>query len=111
MLGNPGSNPLELFWDVVDTFDQQLDKKIIIVEEAIKRHNDKRLQRDGDKDNEEDMMDGNEANHPQAFSVMPQTTWQSFISVVIPELTSKKELTEEDLRLVYKTVCIKLLCR
>jgi pre-mRNA-processing factor 40 len=28
MLGNPGSNPLELFWDVVDMFDQQLDTMI-----------------------------------------------------------------------------------
>ena len=24
MLGNPGSNPLELFWDVVDDLDQKL---------------------------------------------------------------------------------------
>ncbi|KAG8953364.1 hypothetical protein FRC03_011795 [Tulasnella sp. 419] len=27
LLGNPGSNPLELFWDVVDKLDQELDVK------------------------------------------------------------------------------------
>lgn len=37
MLGNPGSNPLELFWDAVDTFDQKLDEKIAIVQEALAR--------------------------------------------------------------------------
>ncbi|TCD68430.1 hypothetical protein EIP91_010831 [Steccherinum ochraceum] len=40
MLGTPGSNPLELFWDVVDSLDQKLDAKIGVVESAIKRHND-----------------------------------------------------------------------
>ena len=41
MLGNPGSNPLELFWDAVDTLDQKLDAKLTVVEDAIKRHNER----------------------------------------------------------------------
>lgn len=106
MLGNPGSNPLELFWDTVDGFDQQLDKKIVIVEEAIRRYNDKRFQqRDDEKENGDYTMDDAETHHLQPFSIMPQTTWETFISVVNPELAlSKKELIEEDLQLVYQTV-------
>lgn len=37
MLGTPGSNPLELFWDVVDALDQALDERIAIVENALRR--------------------------------------------------------------------------
>lgn len=37
MLGTPGSNPLELFWDVVDELDQALDERVAIVESALKR--------------------------------------------------------------------------
>ena len=36
MLGNPGSNQLELFWDIVDQFDQKLDAKIAVLDEALK---------------------------------------------------------------------------
>lgn len=36
MLGNPGSNPLELFWDVVDELDQVLDECIQVAEKAFK---------------------------------------------------------------------------
>lgn len=31
ILGNPGSNPLELFWDMVDALDQRLEDKERIV--------------------------------------------------------------------------------
>lgn len=41
MLGNPGSNQLELFWDVVDALDQKSEAKIALVQDAIKRHNAK----------------------------------------------------------------------
>jgi pre-mRNA-processing factor 40 len=37
VLGSPGSNPLELFWDVVDDLDQALDERVGIVEDALKR--------------------------------------------------------------------------
>ncbi|KAJ7576904.1 hypothetical protein C8J56DRAFT_1114320, partial [Mycena floridula] len=40
MLGNPGSNQLELFWDAVDALDQKLDVKLAVVQDAIKKYND-----------------------------------------------------------------------
>ncbi len=42
LLGSPGSNPIELFWDVVDKMDQKFDVKVTVVEDAIKRYNDGR---------------------------------------------------------------------
>ncbi|KIJ55313.1 hypothetical protein M422DRAFT_199451 [Sphaerobolus stellatus SS14] len=36
LLGTPGSNPLELFWDVVDELDQALDDRIAVAENAFK---------------------------------------------------------------------------
>lgn len=36
MLGKPGSTPLELFWDVVDELDQQLDARIAIALRVLK---------------------------------------------------------------------------
>jgi pre-mRNA-processing factor 40 len=102
MLGNPGSNPLELFWDVVDAFDQKLDKKISIVEDAIKRYNEKHNKRDEDGDSQgDDKVNG--GHH--IFSIAPQTTWQAFSSVVNSELDAPSSpMTEADLRMVFKTV-------
>ena len=36
LLGNPGSNPLELFWDVVDALDQKLDQKVETVVSVLR---------------------------------------------------------------------------
>ena len=41
MLGLPGSSPLELFWDVVDELDMELDHKVKGVEKLL---NDKSLE-------------------------------------------------------------------
>ena len=35
LLGVPGSNPLELFWDAVDQLDQQLDVKVNQAEKVL----------------------------------------------------------------------------
>ncbi len=35
LLGCPGSNPLELFWDVVDVLDQDLEVKEVAVRRAL----------------------------------------------------------------------------
>ncbi|KAG8691763.1 hypothetical protein FRC11_010634, partial [Ceratobasidium sp. 423] len=35
LLGTPGSNPIELFWDVVDQFDQALEEKVARVNRAM----------------------------------------------------------------------------
>ena len=40
MLGNPGSNPLEMFWDVVDEMDQVLDEKVDKAEDAFQSTRD-----------------------------------------------------------------------
>jgi pre-mRNA-processing factor 40 len=99
MLGNPGSNPLELFWDAVDVLDQKLDAKVSVVEDAIKRHNAKLTEPEEDK--ADDAMDV--AHKP--FSVTPETTWAEFAAVVNVQADSALEvLSDEELRLVFKTV-------
>ncbi|KAJ1306567.1 hypothetical protein OPQ81_007568 [Rhizoctonia solani] len=39
LLGTPGSNPIELFWDVVDQFDQALEEKVGRVNRAMDAKN------------------------------------------------------------------------
>lgn len=98
MLGNPGSNPLELFWDAVDALDQQLDAKVRVVEDVIRWHNE-RLE--GRKDGAEDAMD----DGPAPFAVAAETTWAEFAEVVNVEADSSvKALSDDELRLVFKTV-------
>jgi len=93
MLGNPGSNPIELFWDVVDGLDQALDAKIILVEDAIKRYNEKAPK------------DGN--GESVVFTVKPETTWEQFSSIVKAEADSAvNALTEEELGTIFKAVCL-----
>ena len=43
MLGNPGSNPLELFWDEVDRMDERLERKVEVVRGAAERWNAKNV--------------------------------------------------------------------
>lgn len=107
MLGNPGSNPLELFWDAVDTLDQQLDAKVAVVEDAIKRHNtalDSSAKKDEEslrKNQDDDAMDVT----PILFVVAPTTTWEEFAAVVNKEADSSlKALSDEELHLVFDTV-------
>jgi len=104
MLGNPGSNPLELFWDVIDAFDQKLDKKIAIVEDAIMKYNERHSKQTEYEDSQgDDKMNGGR----RSFSIVPNTTWQAFSGVVDSELdAASSSMTEDDLRMVYKTVCL-----
>lgn len=103
MLGNPGSNPLELFWDVVDSVDQQLDAKIAVVEGAIKAYNaknesseDPSIEKDGDGEN---------AAALTGFFVGPETSENEFNAVVNAHATDAvKDMSPEDLHLVFKTV-------
>jgi len=88
MLGNPGSNALELFWDVLDVLDQKLDRKIGVVEDAIKKVNSEKM----------DLGEGG------TFEVTPLITWEGFARVVGPEVGEGME--EDDLRMVFKTVCV-----
>ena len=68
MLGKPGSNPIELFWDVVDDLDQKLDAKITTVDAAIKRYNSKHS------------SDAEGSSQP--WSIQPETTEADFLKVV-----------------------------
>ena len=101
MLGNPGSNPIELFWDVVDALDQKLDAKIAIVQDAIKRHN---------KAIEDKMKEDGDAAHgapaePKPFEIGPETTEEEFLKIVKADSDeSIKTLSDEDLREIYHSV-------
>ena len=98
VLGNQGSNPLELFWDVVDSLDQKLDAKIQLVESAIARWNavhapplpaapEEKLGGDQEKADEDATKEKEEAKdkdekpkeeelkeNPAAFRIQPETT-------------------------------------
>lgn len=116
MLGNPGSNPVELFWDVLDELDQKLEKKIAVVEEAIGRYNAARAkQAGGDKDGDVKMEDGaqeattgaQEKEKDAGFVVGPETAEEEFIAVVKAGSEGDiavEGLRTEDLQLVFTTV-------
>lgn len=104
MLGNPGSNPLELFWDAVDMLDQAMDQKIAVVEETIARHNAK-----GDNDEDRIITDGEDAapkaEAKTAFIVGAETTEEEFRAVIkgnADEATNA--LSKNDLHTIYLTV-------
>jgi pre-mRNA-processing factor 40 len=94
MLGNPGSNPLELFWDLVDNLDQKLDEKIAVVEETILAHNTRLSANGGPSDG------------TKAFAVGPTTTEEEFMMVVKEYLKDgENTLGDGDLHSVFETVC------
>jgi len=47
ILGNPGSGPLELFWDVFDAMNQNFEGEIEVIKGAVKRYNEKHQPGDG----------------------------------------------------------------
>ncbi|KAF9820645.1 hypothetical protein IEO21_01348 [Rhodonia placenta] len=97
MLGNPGSNPLELFWDLVDNLDQQLDAKIAVAEGAIKRHN-KKLEAQQEKQ----VPEGKEMN---LFKVSPETSEEEFLAVIQGnEDEDVRKLSMQDLQEIYHTL-------
>ena len=106
MLGNPGSNPIELFWDAVDALDQKLDAKIAIADGAIKRHNqalEDKMKEDGD--------DAGEGATPDVkpFEVGPDTTEEEFLNIVKSDSDeSVKTVSEDDLKEIFQSVCYML---
>ncbi|KAL1726570.1 hypothetical protein EV714DRAFT_287125 [Schizophyllum commune] len=77
MLGNPGSNPLELFWDRVDELDQVLDKKMEM----------------------EDV-----AEHEKRQEITPETTEEEFLGMVKDDPEVKEKLSDEDLKEIFRTM-------
>lgn len=91
MLGKPGSNPIELFWDVVDNLDQKLDAKIATVEAAIKRYNSK--------------LSSDVEGSSQPWSVQPETTEADFLKVVQENGDEESAaLTGNELNQIFTTV-------
>lgn len=102
MLGNPGSNPLELFWDTVDTLDQKLDAKIAVVEDVMKRwtppYNE--VSRDGDGD-----VKMSEAE--KGFVVEVDTTVEQFLGALEQNVTDAlRSLESVDMVEVFTEVCV-----
>jgi pre-mRNA-processing factor 40 len=94
MLGKPGSNPIELFWDVVDDLDQKLDAKIATVDAAIKRYNSKRS------------SDAEGSSQP--WSVQPGTTEVEFLKVVQENGDEESaSLSADDLKQIFTTVFLR----
>ena len=102
MLGNPGSNPLELFWDAVDALDQKLDAKIVVVEDVIKQFNAKHHPAEVKEGLSDNKMNIDET----LFTIAPETTWDEFAYVIREDGAGVKTLSQEDLQLVFKTVRI-----
>lgn len=105
MLGNPGSNPLELFWDIVDKLDQELDEKIAIVEGAIARHN-KKLGFN-EENNAEDTAEGEQTggSEVRGFFVSAETSEEEFKSIVRANADDAvNTLGSGDLHVIYRTV-------
>ncbi|KAF9078239.1 hypothetical protein BDP27DRAFT_1413156 [Rhodocollybia butyracea] len=86
MLGNPGSNQLELFWDVVDAMDQKLDAKIAIV-----------MNREAEKENGVSKSSG--------FVIGPTTTEEEYLTIVkAADDDDIKTLSGEELHLIFDTL-------
>ncbi|KAF7312223.1 hypothetical protein MIND_00235300 [Mycena indigotica] len=106
MLGNPGSNPLELFWDAVDKFDQALEEKTAVVEEAIKRYNMALTKtREGEDTKMGDVEQADESTH--GFAVEPETKKEEFLSVVKAGSqgdSALEALSPEDLHFVFTSM-------
>ncbi|KAI5824766.1 hypothetical protein K523DRAFT_420558 [Schizophyllum commune Tattone D] len=111
MLGNPGSNPLELFWDRVDELDQVLDKKMEVTDAALKRHaaqtgKDKEV-KEGEqemKKEDEDVKMEDVAEHEKRQEITPETSEEEFLSMVKDDAEVKEKLSEEDLREIFRTM-------
>lgn len=97
MLGNPGSNPLELFWDVVDGLDQKLDTKIAVVEHAIRKNRLGSKESDG----EDDSMNI-EDKQPV---IGPESTWDDFVALIKKDQDAAvKKLSDDNLTEIFDTV-------
>ncbi|KAJ3720988.1 hypothetical protein F5878DRAFT_617261 [Lentinula raphanica] len=96
MLGNPGSNQIELFWDVVDALDQKLDAKIAVVTNAIAKM---------DGPSKAESKEENGAQENSGFSVTPTTTEEEFLNVIkATKDEDVKSMTEEELHLIFSTL-------
>ncbi len=93
MLGNPGSNQLELFWDVVDGLDQKLDAKIDVVTEAFKGYRAEGVEGD---------------TEAPGFAVGPETTEEQYQNVLkVVSNANVEALTSKDIHNIYAAVSMR----
>ncbi|KAJ6560990.1 hypothetical protein B0H10DRAFT_2118198 [Mycena sp. CBHHK59/15] len=111
MLGNPGSNPLELFWDAVAAFDQKLEEKIAVVEDAVGRYNAARAAQEGTKGGDVEMADGTadetaDGEKEKEKEREKDAGFDEFFAVVKvgSEGDAVEALSTEDLQLVFTTL-------
>jgi pre-mRNA-processing factor 40 len=106
MLGNPGSNPLELFWDAVDALDQKLDGKIAVVEKVLKMN--EAATANGTVPEQKDANGDTHMSPPSAgFTVTPETTEEQFMAAVEDCETDDEEfkaLTKGDLKVIFDVI-------
>ncbi|KAK7056267.1 U1 snRNP protein [Paramarasmius palmivorus] len=97
MLGNPGSNQLELFWDVVDALDQKLDEKIAVVMDAVKRSQPK-------SDDKSESAEG-DGEPEKGYTVGPESAEEEFMNVVrAADDDEVKKLSDGDLHEIFNTL-------
>jgi pre-mRNA-processing factor 40 len=99
LLGQPGSNPLELFWDVVDGLDQRLDAKIAVVAAAIQAHDDAAKARG-------EVRTAEEGEEPRGFVVGPESRLDELLAVVSGD-QGVKEMDPKDVEEVFYAVRIR----
>ncbi|TRM60774.1 hypothetical protein BD626DRAFT_549493 [Schizophyllum amplum] len=111
MLGNPGSNPLELFWDKVDELDQVLDKKMEVTDAALKRRAVASAQGEREAEKGEDVQKEQEdvkmedaAEADKRPEIKPETTEGEFLDLVKDDSEVKEKLSDEDLQEIYSTM-------
>ncbi|VDB84826.1 unnamed protein product [Peniophora sp. CBMAI 1063] len=107
LLGKPGSNPIELFWDVVDELDQQLDAKVAIAERALKAYVPPQAQEDKVQDVKMD-VDGEEkekGEESQGFVIKTDTEEAQFVDVIKASADEEvQKLTDDELKLIFKAL-------
>lgn len=100
LLGNPGSNPLELFWDIVDSYDQKLDAKVAVVEREFKAYNERHA---NGMDIEPNGSGDGQESEPFVFD--HETTEERFHSVLADARDSAiRGLSEDDLKEIFDYV-------
>ena len=98
ILGNPGSNPLELFWDVVDNLDQKLESKIAVAESAINRYNERLMDEDGGTNSKGDKP---------GFKVGPETSEDAFLDIIkADEDADVKKMNLNELKEIFHSVSL-----
>lgn len=103
MLGNPGSNPLELFWDAVDTLDQKLDAKIVVVGDVLRQWSPPGSE--AEKSKAEGDGDVKMSDTENGFVVSVDSKEEEFLKVVNAHATEPvRQLSEGDLHAVFSAV-------